>query len=86
MWPFTLSGRLLIVALVSRYLTSWLMRHKPIPVLSRGIFNIVDMRPLCLCGLSCRFQQLSPSQGQVAYVLLTRSPLNAEALRPTCMY
>ena len=27
-----------------------------------------------------------PSQGQVAYVLLTRSPLNAEALRPTCMY
>ena len=85
-WPSTLSGRLRIVALVSRYLTSWLMRHKPIPVLSRGIFNIVDMRPLCLCGLSCRFQQLSPSQGQVAYVLLTRSPLNAEALRPTCMY
>ena len=51
------------------------MRHKPIPVLSRGIFNILDMRHVCLCGLSCRFQQLSPSQGQVAYVLLTRSPL-----------
>ena len=53
------------------------MRHKPIPVLSRGTFNIMVMRPRCLCGLSCRFQQLSPSQGQVAYVLLTRSPLSA---------
>ena len=30
MWPSALSGRLLIVALVGRYLTNWLMRHKPI--------------------------------------------------------
>ena len=27
MWPFTLSGRLLIVALVSRYLTNQLIRR-----------------------------------------------------------
>ena len=27
MWPFTLSGRLLIVALVGRYLTNWLIRR-----------------------------------------------------------
>ena len=39
------------------------MRHKPIPVLSRRIFNILDMRHVCLCGLSCRFQQLSPLTG-----------------------
>ena len=44
------------------------------------------MSPPCLCGLSSRFQLLSPSEGQVAHVLLTRSPLSAEALRPTCMY
>ena len=27
-------------------------------------------------GISCRFQQLSPSEGQVSHVLLTRSPLS----------
>ena len=31
MWPFILSDRLLIVALVSRYLTNWLIRRGPIP-------------------------------------------------------
>ena len=31
MWPSALSGRLLIVALVSRYLTNWLIRRGPIP-------------------------------------------------------
>ena len=56
------------------------MRHKPIPSLSRRIFNISPMRLICLCGLSCRFQQLSPSLGQVAYVLLTRSPLDARSI------
>ena len=30
MWPFILSDRLLIVALVSRYLTNWLIRRRPI--------------------------------------------------------
>jgi hypothetical protein len=37
------------------------------------------MSPLTLTsvwGLSCRFQQLSPSKGQVSHVLLTRSPLS----------
>ena len=31
MWPFTLSGRLLIVALVGRYLTNKLIRRGPLP-------------------------------------------------------
>ena len=39
-----------------------------------------------LCGLSSRFQLLSPSEGQVTYVLLTRSPLSTKVLRSTCMY
>ena len=30
MWPITLSGRLLIVALVGRYLTNQLIRREPI--------------------------------------------------------
>ena len=30
MWPVTLSGRLLIVGLVGRYLTNYLIRRKPI--------------------------------------------------------
>jgi len=29
-----------------------------------------------LCGISDRFQSLSPALGQVTYVLLTRSPLS----------
>ena len=32
MWPFNLSVRLLIVDLVSRYLTNYLIRREPIPV------------------------------------------------------
>lgn len=74
-WPSALSGRLCIVALVGRYPANQLMHHKPIPSLSfAGYFNICSMQCICLCSLSCRFQQLSPSWGQVAYVLLTRSP------------
>ena len=30
MWPFTLSGRLLIIALVGRYPTNWLIRRESI--------------------------------------------------------
>ena len=32
-----------------------------------------------LWGISVRFQLLSPASGQVAYVLLTRSPLGYQA-------
>ena len=51
MWPSTLSGRLLIVALVGLY-------------------------PVRLCGISSRFQLLSPCIGQVTHALLTRPPLS----------
>ena len=32
--------------------------------------------PKMLCGISSRFQLLSPTEGQVAHALLTRSPLS----------
>ena len=75
MWPFNLSVRLLIVDLVGRYPTNYLIRREPIfqriapLILNRCRFNIS-------CGISDRFQPLSPSERQVAHVLLTRPPLS----------
>ena len=74
MWPFNLSVRLLIVDLVSRYLTNYLIRREPIfqriaPLIAKRC------RSAMLCGISSRFQLLSPSERQVAHVLLTRPPL-----------
>ena len=75
MWPFNLSVRLLIVDLVGRYLTNYLIRREAIlqriaPLILRGC-------PLnMLCGISSRFQLLSPSVRQVPHALLTRPPLS----------
>ena len=43
--------------------------------------------PYMLCGISSRFQLLSPTERQVSHALLTRSPLSKpEGLpRSTCM-
>ena len=38
-------------------------------------FNDQEMPPYHLSGISSRFQLLSQADGQIAYVLLTRSPL-----------
>ena len=75
MWPFNLSVRLLIVDLVSRYLTNYLIRHEPIlkriaPLLCRGCPHHKT------CGISTNFSVLSPSLRQVAHALLTRPPLS----------
>ena len=86
MWPFNLSVRLPIVGMVSRYLTIYLIgrelifqRISPLMSLPCGI----DM----LCGISVRFQTLSPSERQIAHALLTRPPLRVPegTLRSTCM-
>ena len=75
MWPFNLSVRLLIVDLVGRYPANYLIRREPIfqriaPLVALGC-------PIAtLCGISDRFQPLSPSERQVAHVLLTRPPLS----------
>ena len=39
-------------------------------------FPLQTMRFEDLCGFSIRFRMLSPSDGQVTHVLLTRSPLD----------
>ncbi len=75
MWPFALSGRLRIIALVGRYPANRLMRRRPIHVHTLGCFDKRKMPPSYLSGFSSRFRLLSRVHGQVAYVLLTRSPL-----------
>ena len=75
-WPACLSARLLIVGLVSRYLTNYLIRREPSPK------RISPLTPLpcgsvVLRGISLDFSKLSPSLGPVAHALLTRSPLSS---------
>ena len=75
MWPFNLSVRLPIVALVGRYLTNQLIGRESI--LKRiNPFPSARCRAVGLCGISSRFQLLSPTPGQVTHALLTRSPLS----------
>ncbi|EFL21388.1 LOW QUALITY PROTEIN: hypothetical protein SSOG_06915, partial [Streptomyces himastatinicus ATCC 53653] len=52
-----------------------------------GAFHHQTMRPVIISGIRPRFQGLSQSEGQIAHVLLTRSPLiHPEGLhRSTCM-
>ena len=81
MWPFNLSVRLPIVGLVGRYPTNYLIGREPIyqriaPLVKKGC-------PLStLCGISVLFRTLSPSDRQVAHVLLTRPPLSYTIFHP----
>ena len=74
MWPITLSGRLLIVALVGRYLTNQLIRRE---LTSQRISPLTSApcEAVVSCGISNCFQLLSPSVRQIAHALLTRPPL-----------
>ena len=74
MWPISLSARLPIVDLVGRYPANYLIGREP---LLQRIAPLTSSRcrVVVLCGISSRFQLLSPSEGQVAHALLTRSPL-----------
>ena len=85
MWPVALSGRLPVVALVSHYLTNKLIGRGLI--LHRRSFQPRPMRDRVLSGIRPRFQGLSQSEGQIAHVLLTRSPLIPTEVvhRSTCM-
>jgi hypothetical protein len=47
--------------------------------------RIAAFIPKDICGISWSFLQLSHTERYVTYVLLTRSPLGAEAPRSTCM-
>ena len=75
MWPINLSVRLPIVDLVGRYPANYLIGREPI--FQRIAPLVVNRcRSTTLCGISVRFQTLSPSERQVAHVLLTRPPLS----------
>ena len=75
MWPFNLSVRLPIVDLVSRYLTNYLIGREPISQRIAPLISLSCGKDM-LCGISVRFQTLSPSERQVAHALLTRPPLS----------
>ena len=81
MWPFNLSVRLLIVDLVGRYPTNYLIRRESI-FQRISPFLTVPCGTVGLCGISSRFQLLSPSERQVTHALLTRSPLNCPFFHP----
>ena len=75
MWPITLSGRLPIVDLVSRYLTNYLMGREP--TLHRiAPFTSAPCDAVVLCGISTSFDALFPCVRQIVHALLTRPPLD----------
>ena len=83
-WGTTLSGPLPVNGLVSRYLTNYLMGRSPLPQPLKFICSL--LKTTKSCGISEPFGSLSPAEGQVSYVLRTRSPLVYCYTRSTCMY
>ena len=83
-WGTTLSGPLPVVGLVSFYLTNYLMGRSPLPQPLK--FPPSTLTTPSVCGISSAFALLSPAEGQVGYVLRTRSPLWYCYHRSTCMY
>ena len=86
-WPITLSGRLLIIALVGRYPANKLMRRGLIR--TRQVapsMNPRRCRPGMLPGIKPPFEGLSRMYGQIIHVLLTRSPLYSSNRSRTFSY
>jgi hypothetical protein len=88
-WLIVLSDQLRIVALVSHYLTNKLIRRGPIPEQKPKLpFGVTYLAGHASSSISVPFGTLSRSLGQVAHVLLTRSPLYSHPKvlsRSTCM-
>ena len=84
MWPFNLSVRLPIVALVGRYPANWLIGRESI---SQRIAPLISSpcEEKISCGISVLFKTLSPSERQVTHALLTRPPLRLSST-PTTRY
>ena len=70
-----LSDQLPVVALVGRYPTNKLIGREPIPK-PESISSPDHATPVRASGISTGFPVLSRVSGQVAHVLLTRSPLS----------
>ena len=81
MWPFNLSVRLLIVGLVSRYLSNYLIRREPILLRTNPLVSLPCGFDT-LCGISTGFPVLSRLARQVAHALLTRPPLTRQEQAP----
>ena len=76
-WLIVLSDQLSVVALVGRYPANKLMDREPL--LKRKTFFPLSCDKGEVFGISTGFPVLSQSSGQVAHVLLTRSPLTCGA-------
>ena len=74
MWGVTLSGPLPVVGLVSFYLSNYLMGRSSLPQPRK--FPCPFLNKTSSCGISSPFELLSPAEGQVSYVLRTRTPLS----------
>jgi hypothetical protein len=77
-WPFALSGRLPIGALVSHYLTNKLIGRGSLLERPKAFISTTCVIKI-VCGISSGFPKLFPIQGQVTHVLLTRLPLYSRA-------
>ena len=89
MWGAILSDPLAVVALVGHHPTNQLIAREPLPAPQHrweARFPSRAMRPRRPCGISPGFPGLSPAQGHVAHVLLTRPPVGSPKGPPsTCM-
>ena len=74
MWPINLSVRLPIADLVGRYPANHLIGRESILQRIAPLISVPCDSDM-LCGISVRFQTLSPSVRQVTHALLTRPPL-----------
>ena len=80
MWPFTLSGRLLIVALVGCYLTNQLISGESI--FDRSSLITLSCESVMSSGINPGFPRLSLCLRQVTHLLLTRPPLIQDDVCP----
>ncbi len=79
-WPTTLSGRLPIVALVGRYPANKLIGHRLLierQVLADPHLSLVGRNRRGVSGITTPLGELFQTRRQIAYVLLTLSPLGA---------
>jgi hypothetical protein len=89
-WLSGLSAQLPITALVGPYPTNQLIGRTPLPMRHpRRRTFLARASPRPTCGISGPFGPVSPTFGQVTYVLLTRPPLHrlrrAGAVRLACV-
>jgi hypothetical protein len=76
-WLIILSDQLNIVGLVSHYLTNYLILRRPIHQRPKALILLPGDKSTS-CGINPGFPGLFPTEGQVAYALLTRSPLSTK--------